>query len=306
MKRLGRYGFTLIELLVVIAIIAILIALLVPAVQKVRAAAARTQCMNNLKQIGLAIHGFADAEKYLPPAYTSPPPSYDPNWGFDGGWGWGSYILPYLDQLPRYTNLGVGAVPQVPFAPPYNGSTLASPNQWTQELLAIYRCPADIGPGLNDQRSFFATSNYRAVLGPDPSGSNAFTIDFDWGGCMMQDSKITFSQVTDGTSNTIIVGECMYDYNPGSGLGHWAAIWAGMRGTDTAVHVSDVAWWMDPLTAEINGSAPQAVSSQHTGGALILFCDGSVHFGLQNTDVQIIIDMAGRNDGIIVNPEDIE
>ena len=78
--------------------------------------------------------------------------------------------------------------------------TLASPNQWTQEPLAVFRCPADIGPIWNDQRSFFATSNYRAVLGPDPTGSNAFTQDFDWGGCMMQDSKITFDQTMEPRS----------------------------------------------------------------------------------------------------------
>jgi prepilin-type N-terminal cleavage/methylation domain-containing protein/prepilin-type processing-associated H-X9-DG protein len=306
MKPSRKSAFTLIELLVVIAIIAILIALLVPAVQKVRAAAARTQCTNNLKQIGIAVHGYHDANKFMAAAYTSPPPSYDPNWGYDGGWGWGSALLPYLDQQPLFNTLGLAAVPPAHFAPPYDGVTLASPNQWTQEPLAVFRCPADIGPILNDQRSFFATSNYRAVLGPDPTGSNAFTIDFDWGGCMMQDSKITFDQVTDGTSNTIIIGECMYDYVPGTGLGHWAAIWAGMRGTDTSVHVSDVAWWMDPITAEINGTAPQAISSQHSGGALVLFCDGSVHFAVQNCDVNLIIWMSGRNDNVIVSVTDIE
>src|SRR3982074_2220566 len=93
-----RSAFTLIELLVVIAIIAILIALLVPAVQKVRAAAARTQCTNNLKQQGLALHNYHGVLKRLPPAYIAAT-------GIKPGWGWGTLILPYMDQQPLYTQL---------------------------------------------------------------------------------------------------------------------------------------------------------------------------------------------------------
>src|SRR5476649_176047 len=105
MRTTRRAGFTLIELLVVIAVIAILIALLVPAVQKVRAAAARTQCTNNLKQIGLAAHSYHGANKILPSGWltnltagvtVAPSP----------GWSWSLVILPYLDQGPLFTSIG--------------------------------------------------------------------------------------------------------------------------------------------------------------------------------------------------------
>src|SRR5205807_1666693 len=107
MRASGHKAFTLIELLVVIAIMAILIALLVPAVQKVRAASARLQCANNLKQIGVALHAYHAANKHFPPGYVdgNTDPDSTPDNDVGPGWGWASFLLPYLDQGALYSQI---------------------------------------------------------------------------------------------------------------------------------------------------------------------------------------------------------
>src|SRR5216683_6730423 len=132
--RRRRSAFTLIELLVVIAIIAILIGLLVPAVQKVREAAARTQCENNLHQLCLALHNYASVRGAFPPAYQTAPPTGFPA-DYAPGWGWGAILLPFIEQDPLYKSAGVATTN---FAPKvYLG--VASPNAWTQTPLSIFR-----------------------------------------------------------------------------------------------------------------------------------------------------------------------
>jgi prepilin-type N-terminal cleavage/methylation domain-containing protein len=313
-----RPGFTLIELLVVIAIIAILIGLLVPAVQKVREAASRTQCENNLHQLCLGLHNYASTFGHFPSAYTTEPKGFPQDYA--PGWGWGATILPFIEQDPLYKAAGVATTkfgPQV-----YLG--MASPNAYTQTPLPIFRCPSDDGPDLNPARLNFATANYRCIMGnwsalnpPDKRFSHPpyvygfFYGNMDLDGVLFQNSKVKIVQISDGTSNTLCIGECIYTYSLTDGTGRRAAIWAGMSGYHAdpvthayGVYISDNMWWMDENSAYVNGTAPQAFTSKHPGGVFFGFCDGSVRFFWNGLDPTLAMAMAGRDDGIVANLPD--
>jgi prepilin-type N-terminal cleavage/methylation domain-containing protein/prepilin-type processing-associated H-X9-DG protein len=178
MVRLRRYAFTLIELLVVIAIIAILIALLVPAVQKVREAAARTQCINNLKQMGLAAHGFHDTKKYMA--------NNGENTATRTDWCWAFQTLPFIEQGPLY-NIAMAGTPQAGVGVP------------------IYMCPA---------RGHLPFSTAGAN---SPGFNGPFTnYTINWNTYQnSRNQRLTMSQITNlnGTSNTVYVGEAGMDTN---------------------------------------------------------------------------------------------
>jgi prepilin-type N-terminal cleavage/methylation domain-containing protein len=140
-----RRGFTLIELLVVIAIIGLLVGLLLPAVQQAREAARRTQCKNNLKQIGLALHNYHKAHGVFPPGLVQLWPRPAPPVPVRNHFAWGGFILPYLDQAPLYN--------QINFSLPLNdgdisitGVSSVGNSKVSSTVLSVYRCPTETGP----------------------------------------------------------------------------------------------------------------------------------------------------------------
>jgi prepilin-type N-terminal cleavage/methylation domain-containing protein/prepilin-type processing-associated H-X9-DG protein len=269
-QRSTRQGFTLIELLVVIAIIAILIGLLLPAVQKVRSAADRLHCQNNLKQIGLALQTYHDTNTWFPPGYSANAafPNTSP------GWGWATHILPFAEQAPLYQSLNLSA----PIA--------ASPG--VANVVQLYLCPADLPPAgsipVSDETfgliANAAPSSYAACVGDDGSEADADT----GSGVFYRNSKTRLTDITDGTSQTILIGERAWSQAQGiwAGAPDGAVLRAGPQNpwpTSTAsapVLVQAHCNWINILTDADGGL--DDFSSNHIQGANVLFADGSVHF----------------------------
>ena len=268
-----RRGLTLLELLVTIAIISVLVGLLLPAVQMVREAANRLKCSNNLKQQGLACQMNLTGLNYYPPSWH-----YDN--GNISGFSWERTLLPCLEMG------GLSDILPFSFA---QGQTLATPTPPTMTPIRLFRCPSDNGPDLNDLRAGFALSNYRAMIGPGNAAA-AFDPTRDPGGVMYWNSHTRPEDIGNGTSNTLLIGECSYD------AVHWAAIWPGMAGVDSAggVMVSCVGWQVDQYGSRLNGDAPQAFSSAHKGIVQFGFADGSVRGLSDGSDPAVIEAMAGR------------
>ena len=278
-------GFTLVELLVVIAIIGILIAPLLPAVQAAREAARRTQCGNHLRQIGVALHNYHAACRGFPSAYVGQPPSCTlPSWS------WSAFLLPYLEQQPLFDALGVTTKK---FG---DGASFAEPTPETQTALAVFVCPSDVGPALNHRKGRHAKSNYRAVMGNTTEPYASYAALGAENGVLFLDSCVPVDHIRDGSSNTLVIGECLLERGD---QGKKAGLWAGMRGVkDNAVHISDVMWWLNSEPEyKINGESEQAFGSNHSGGAHFVLGDGSVQFIQETIDGRTLERLAARNDG---------
>jgi prepilin-type N-terminal cleavage/methylation domain-containing protein len=255
-------GFTLIELLVVIAIIGVLIALLLPAVQSAREAARRTQCLNNFRQIGLALHGYLDTNATFPP----------------GGWelriginpakrqlAWSMLILPHLEQAALYNSLNV----LLAFDSRGNSSGAAT-------ILNVYMCPSSRRE--DPMPSGRGACDYGGMYGERITSPNNPPK-----GAMLYDRPLRLVELRDGTSQTVIIGEDAW-----FGDGQWI----------NGRNVFDQAYPINKAPAFEND-----IRSDHPGGALGLFADGSAHFLKETIEPRVLAALCTRKGGELISAD---
>jgi prepilin-type processing-associated H-X9-DG protein len=264
----------LIELLVVIAIIAILVALLLPAVQQARETARRSTCRNNLKQMGLAMHNYHDVRQVFPYGCLSEGAN-------NSSYGWGTFLLPYLDQEPLSDQLNFNRQLPIDLGDAQVAAALNT-------VVPIYLCPsAPLGERYNDHN--FARNDYSANNG---NAEDGVFVRVDDANNLLGIDAVAIKNITDGTSNTIAIGESAYlsatandPIDPS--LGHTGksgsdpTFWAGPLPTtdfDSAADPQDemvlrkTSWFINL------GGDDDSFGSYHSGGAHFLFADGSVKF----------------------------
>ena len=315
MNRAKKRAFTLIELLVVIAIIAVLIALLLPAVQQAREAARRSQCKNNMKQLGLALHNYHDTHSVFPPGGTTLLASARQ------GHNLFADILPYFDQAPVYNqmnwstsgwNTGSAAPTAHETATLKVLPALICPSSTTATYNGYGWYPGTTYPYLSGQ----AVTHYVAIM-----GSNRLSVR-STAGVFALNGKKSIRDVTDGTSNTMMLGEYsgyakgqppgqanMVGPNQTYGWFNSSPAWfgfydygdAGVYGIQlgamkTVSYAPNSAWLFGGATTSFN----QSLKSQHVGGVHCLLADGAVRFISENIALTTLYNLADIADGNVL------
>lgn len=304
--RSRQRGFTLIELLVVIAIIAILVALLLPAVQQAREAARRSSCKNNLKQLSLALHNYHDTHQTFPIGNSCH--NHATRAVTERGLTWWYQLLPFVEQGPLYDQLDFTIDDEL-----YNQTINGVQLRFDGTAYSIIDCPSDPTPNYRtaSPRGFYG--NYAGSMGshepwlflPDRCQTTALGGE----GIFFADSKIRMRDITDGTSNTIMLGELLISDGQ-TQFDVRGSIWYGYHGGGLFTTNNPPNWslgdklnsvWCDSGTkTPCNDSLPQrtiAARSAHAGGINASLADGTVHFLSENIDAQLWANLGDRRDG---------
>ena len=278
---MARRGFTLIELLVVIAIIAVLIALLLPAVQQAREAARRTQCRNNMHQLGLAMHNYHDTHSVFPSGWVRSAGANDLRTTM-----W-TMLLPFVDESALYNayNFSTGS-----------GALIVTNSTVTMATLAQYNCPSDSAVGITS--TYYSWCSYVGnwgVLNKEGDTSHQSTYNVKQYGPFSPNSKVRIRDVRDGTSQTLAAGEQRHDTHGSAPL--WAQGIYGdpLSGTNRPLNQA-----LPAYDAEHNRS----FNSMHEGGAFFCFLDGQVRFLSENIDLGVYRALSTIANNEVVDDED--
>jgi prepilin-type N-terminal cleavage/methylation domain-containing protein/prepilin-type processing-associated H-X9-DG protein len=321
-----RRAFTLVELLVVIAIIGVMVGLLLPAVQSAREAARRMSCGNNLKQIGLGLHNYADVYKRFPDAtFGAKVAGADPcnHSNDDDGFSWQVSLLPFIEQQTLYDSIRPAGFPGVLESTSimqryYPGATRVP---FGDTLIATYRCPSSALPNIVPDTWVIPGSQRvgsPAVPNDRPSSGYATTDYKTAGGSCFGDYGVMhktcegggsrFADVIDGLSNTIAVAESSY-VSPSGGnrldtpptrFNDWP-VWIGSTGSDEVVRTNGRT--NSPINGQVSPNRmfnvinDDCAFSFHSGGAQFAFADGSVHFISESIAIQTYCRLHDRRDG---------